>query len=484
MRPWVACLLLLSLLFAGCASKRQDDDANNGESPSYTDPLGATFLVSSVGEDGPEPSLGVDSMGNIYFQAMEKTMKSTDAGRTWMNVNGLAALPTTLDPYLWLDPVTDRVFANQLYVACSYLTFTDDGGETWVTNPAACGTPANDHQKMATGPYVPGSPLDLAATGHKLLYPNVVYYAVNGLVDSRIAMSIDGGVTFPFVAESFPAVYLPGNDNPGCGGGLHGNVVAGPDGVVYVPSRSGCAGPGGNLTLGGPVVARSFDNGLTWDNTVVADDVGTPYDDKNPDLAIDLENNVYLAFPGGDNRMWLATSSDHGITWSKAVVMTPNLGTTVMPALVAGSPGRIAVAYYAVEDPATSLLANETFLAVPDHVNDTARWSLFVTYSLDALAEQPTFHTYKVTGDDPIQVGGISTNSGDSAGAERNLLDFIDAQIDADGRLYVAFADGCTSDECRGPDAEPGDSRDSTGTFAMLQTGPSLFDGQPDLTAR
>lgn len=476
----LACLVTLSGCLAGGGGKHGDDPKP------AADPVGATFLVHDVGEQGPEPSIGVDSAGNVYFQAMEKTMKSTDGGRTWRNVNAPYALPATLDPYMWLDPVTDRIFADQLYVACSDLLYSDDGGATWVANPVACGTPANDHQKVTTGPYVPGSPLDLASAGSKLVYPNVVYYGINGLVDSRIAMSIDGGQTFPFVAESFPAsTPVPVSDQQGCGGGLHGNIVAGPDGVVYVPSRSGCPGPdGGNRTLGGPVIAHSFDNGLTWANVVAADDIGTPYDDKNPDLAIDTDNTVYLAFPGGDNRMWLTTSGDHGQSWSQAVVMTEGIGTVVMPALVAGSPGRIAVAYYGVESVQQSVWPNETALAVPDHVNDTARWSLFVTFSLDALSEHPTFTTYKVTGDDPIQVGGISTNSGDSDGAERNLLDFIDAQLDQDGRLYVAFADGCTSDKCRGPDALPDDSRDSLGTFAMVQTGPSLYEGKADLTPR
>ncbi|HUR26027.1 MAG TPA: sialidase family protein [Candidatus Thermoplasmatota archaeon] len=161
MRVPIAVLLFAASLAVapGCLDGPDDEGGAGGEGSANHAPV-ATFFVHDVGEQGPEPSIGVDSSGAIYFQALAKTMKSTDGGATWRNMNSPVSAPTTLDPYLWLDPVTDRIFANQLYVACSYLTFSDDGGEIWTPNPAACGTPVNDHQKMTTGPYVPGSPLD------------------------------------------------------------------------------------------------------------------------------------------------------------------------------------------------------------------------------------------------------------------------------------------------------------------------------------
>ncbi|MEA3143972.1 MAG: hypothetical protein QOG31_1296 [Thermoplasmata archaeon] len=458
----VAAAVLLAALLSGCAQGPKTPTTAT-TAPGAATPM--TFFVHDVGAKGPEPSIGVTSDGAIFFQALEKTMKSSDGGTTWRNVNAPYSLPTTLDPFLWVDPVTDRVFANQLYVACSYLTFSDDGGATWLANPAACGTPANDHQKVTTGPYVEGSPLALAATGHRNVYPNVVYYAVNGLADSRVAMSIDGGATFPFVAETNP-VDLPNQEKPDCAAGLHGSITAAPDGTVYVPLRSACAGPKAK-TSGGPVVARSLDNGLTWATTVVGGSVGTSDHDKNPELGIDRNNTLYLVWPGGDNRLYLSHSADHGAGWSPPVLVTPELGTVTMPVVQAGSPGRIAIAYYGID--------NRTELAVPDKVNETARWSLFVTYSLDALAETPTFHTTKVTGDDPIQVGAISTNTGDAPAGSRNLLDFIDMVIDRDGRAFVAFADGCTSAACHAAGAKPTDSRDALGTVAIAEGAPSLY---------
>ena len=73
-------------------------------------PLPLNFVFSNVGEDGPEPSIGVTSSGCIFFIALEKPMRSCDHGLTWNNVADFTQAPFTSDPYGWVDPVTDRVF--------------------------------------------------------------------------------------------------------------------------------------------------------------------------------------------------------------------------------------------------------------------------------------------------------------------------------------------------------------------------------------
>lgn len=143
------------------------------------------------------------------------------------------------------------------------------------------------------------------------------------------------------------------------------------------------------------------------------------------------------------------------------------VGTTTMPAMMAGDPGRVYVAYYGTEgqeEPA------------PDLVNDTAHWHLYVTYSLNALDDDPVWTTVRVTRD-PIQVGAISTNTGDAPPGSRNLLDFIDLEKDADGRVYIAYADGCTGPCADDADhATPEMSRDAAGRMAILERGPSLYE--------
>jgi len=119
-------------------------------------PLPLIFNFSDVGEDGPEPSLGVTSSGCIFFIAMEKVMRSCDYGGTWEEVQDpIACSPTTSDPYGWVDTITDRIFNVQMIgLETSWICWSDDDGETWLGNPHDSGTtPINDHIKLATGPH-------------------------------------------------------------------------------------------------------------------------------------------------------------------------------------------------------------------------------------------------------------------------------------------------------------------------------------------
>ena len=87
--------------------------------------------------------------------------------------------------------------------------------------------------------------------------------------------------------------------------------------------------------------------------------------------------------------------------------------------------------------------------------------------------------------DDPVQMGSICLNSGDCrdlGGSNRNLLDFNDLHIDLEGRVYVAFADGCTGACAEGNNSTAEDSRDRLGSVYFLSSGPSLFEAVGDLT--
>ena len=64
-----------------------------------------------------------------------------------------------------------------------------------------------------------------------------------------------------------------------------------------------------------------------------------------------------------------------------------------------------------------------------------------------------TYTLVNATGTDPVQIGSICTG-GTTCGADRNLLDFNDIQIDKEGRVLAAYADGCVAPACTAATAD------------------------------
>ena len=157
----------------------------NGENLSLAlyQPLNLSFVFSSVGEDGAEPSIGVTSSGCIFFIAFEKVMRSCDHGQSWEDVSGWMCAFQTNDPWGWVDPVTDRIFNVQMQgLETSWICYSDDDGLTWVGNPHDSGTtPINDHIKLATGPWT-SSGYGIGGQITQAYYETAVYYCYNKLI--------------------------------------------------------------------------------------------------------------------------------------------------------------------------------------------------------------------------------------------------------------------------------------------------------------
>lgn len=418
------------------------------------------YRISDTGIGGAgEPTIGLTSDGTIFVVEGHQVMRSTDDGETWEDVTP-ATSRISFDPMLRVDPWTDRVILDHLYVGCSYMWWSDDQGETWMHNPAACGTPANDHQKVAAGGHYADNPV----------YDGIIYYSYNSfsllagddasvLVVSR---SVDGGHTWTSTAAMSGARdfhYRTG-----------GPVEADRDGNVYVPAY---------LEDGGIAVTASSDHGVTFD-AVRAGELSGAGEGIDPGMAIDAAGNAYVAWwgpqagdldqarDGAGHAIWLAASTDQGDSWQDQVRVSPaGLESMVLVDAVAGDEGRVAVAY---------LATGETTRG-PNRADGWADWHLYVSVTEDALAGNVTWHTTRVTPeDDPVQRGSICTQGVGCAGGNRNLLDFIDIQVGPDGRTYVAYTDGCFD----GPCPTPAQSRDERGVVAIQESGPKLFvDGAP-----
>ena len=221
----------------------------------------------------------------------------------------------------------------------------------------------------------------------------------------------------------------------------------------------------------------------------MGEDVGTPNPRKNSEMAADTESNGYHVWTGADQGVYMSRSTDSGESWEQTSLrISPvEVVSSVFPQIIAGDPGRMAVAYLGSEDAGA--------LGVPDidgnpwdgnahYATANVSYDLYVTYSLNALDENPVFQTVRIT-QDPVQVGSICLNSGDCrdiGGSNRNLLDFNDIVIDSEGRIFIAITDGCTG-ECASKDVPtPEDSRDRLGTLVYLASGPSLLADVGELT--
>jgi hypothetical protein len=427
-----------------------------------TSELRQSCLAHGLQEDcGGEPSIGLNpATGNMMLQMMLTTARvhwddsQNPPAATWQNVSN-TAFRNTGDPILWVDRGTGRTFAGQLRgsLGGSQIAFTGDDGATW-HELTLVQTPNPDKPTLGTGPYHEPVP-----PGAGVLYPNAVYYCVadssgppsNFYVTSAsyCRRSDDGGVTWgpPKLVNTVQSDCWP----------FHGNVVVGPDGSVYLPNPL-CGGQQG--------VFVSRDNGGTWTLKKVPH---TFSGDRNffryPKAAVDAAGRLYFV-SSSNGKPLVVTSDDGGEHWAQPVDVgrTFAIKATEFPVVVGGDAGRAAFAFLGTTSQGQS--ESKNFLGV---------WHLYVAQTFDGGA---TWETIDVTPNDPVQrgcIGFLSTCD------KRNLLDFVDMTVDAEGRVLIAYTDGCISQSCVGPNGSSDDSRDSSYAIARQSSGRRLFaafDGQ------
>ena len=395
-----------------------------------------TVQTINVGRDSAEPTIGVNKKGTAFYAAgafdalpggsprqaaRTEVLRSRDGGITWESIQTSAPgdvttlPPTTLDPYVYVDETTDRVFNPELLVACTYLQYSDNGGEELNnTSPAACGEYVNDHQTLFTGP-PPANLKDQMGD-----YPNVVYYCFNRVADSNCGRSLDGGATWdPALGDNVVGTAYTGFDPEAGGfcGGLHGHGATDSAGRVFIP-KGHC---------GFPWIAISEDGAQSWKRVRVSDKVGAA--GTHLAVATDKADNLYFVWWDATDRLpYLATSSDHGNTWSKPLMIAPpGVHETNFPVIEAGDEGRIAINF-----PGTTV----------DNPDDKKRpWNQYIVASTNALAADPLFvSTTANPVNDPM-------HRGDCNGRCAGMFDFLDVIVSPhDGDIWATATDTCTND--------------------------------------
>ncbi|MCA1814489.1 MAG: glycoside hydrolase [Halobacteriales archaeon] len=393
-----------------------------------------------------EPNVGVLRDGSIFGQFGAQTLRSADRGATWQDVSpAWEYYEGTHDPMLRADPWTNTVYISHLLDpnGLAGLSWTLDAGQTWLHNRAV-GLPNQDHQKMATGPsLVPGAPLPI-------LYYSYAYFPLAPAGDEGapvfVARSIDGGLTF----TQGPVTGLTDGTQPGNTGPIEADRA----GNVYIPLNM-CQ------DHGSIAVAVSHDMGQGWKVVQAGEGPLNCSESLDPGLAVDMKGNVYVAWLDGEG-VKFAASKDHGDTWAKPVkVSLPQLGAFAHVDAVAGDEGKLAIVYQGTPDTGKTASIADGW----------ALWNTYVAYVSDA-AGSPTVQTGMVNPpDDPVQRGCIWMWGGGNPC--RNLLDFVDIQLQPDGRVVVVYADGCPQ-VCE----TPADSRLHQGIVGVQDEGPRLFAGK------
>lgn len=446
-----------------------------GAPPRYINYPSGPGQANSAGE----PSIGVDWNPNVAALKHEKVNTggvamftaindqyrsnfddcSSPAVNLWEDMN--SPIVTGLDPIGFVDhfstvqlgisyppPQTPgRIFALQLAAGSSTAAYSDNDGGTWVSFVAG-GPPAGpDHETLGGGPF--HAPV---ITPPPPAYPNATYYCSQfGVENASCSRSDDGGLTFGPGVPIFPPQL--------CAGGIHGHIKVSPQGTAYVPNAACAEGTGPNLGVVG--VALSKDNGITWTHESIPGSTGS----ADPAVGIgqnnvgkpagQVPNTLYLGWISSDGHAHVAHSPDEGATWQDDIDISSIFGIekAVFPTMVAGDDNRAALAF----------LGTDPALYPAKQV-----WHLYIAHTYDG---GKSWILIDQTPNDPVQIGNICLlGTGCSGG--RNLLDFMGIDVDAEGRVLVAYADGCLN--CSN-NQNTTQSTSSKGVIARQSGGRRLF---------
>jgi hypothetical protein len=219
-------------------------------------------------------------------------------------------------------------------------------------------------------------------------------------------------------------------------------------GLLYVPTMP--------LNEGTLRVYRSLDQGATWLSSPVPsrNETGPVTQTQGslrgfifPVAAVDAAGTAYVAWaedaslaadvPSQAGKLaavphvYLAVSRDQGATWSEPRMVSPPDRAAMMPAMVAGDAGQVALAWYESVAP----LPSES---VPD------AWHVAYAQSAQADAPDGKFVESLVT-PDVIHVGTMCTNGLLClAGGDRSRGDFFEMTLDARGLPVVAWVKDST----------------------------------------
>jgi hypothetical protein len=329
--------------------------------------FGAPFkLARADGGTEPRIAFGPDGRGWIVSNSKGTAVvySSSNNGRTWTKTTGDPAGQT--GPTIDVDIVvtkTGRIVASELDSAgLNFPTsFSDDGGKTW-TQSRGTQLADMDRQWLAAGPDDPKT----HQPSVYLLYHNLLSGTVTH--NMWVMKSTDNGATFgPPIPITLPGQAAWLDLQCADSGGPSSLAVNQKTGRIYAfwGTRSSAIGGCAAQPLEVNVVAATKvwaatspdDSPGSWTQSVVADDsaAGRIVGMQLSPGTLDRSGNVWVTYPESPNGYpnyngaairvkWAPPNMSH---WSKPITVAPSGGDgNVLAHIIAGDPGKIAIAYF------------------------------------------------------------------------------------------------------------------------------------------
>jgi hypothetical protein len=157
--------------------------------------------------------------------------------------------------------------------------------------------------------------------------------------------------------------------------------------------------------------------------------------------------------------------------YSSAPTVAPtnatNVNFAVMPAIAAGSPGRVDIGYYGSTNPLPS-----------DPSASSELWYLHMSQTLNGQTAVPTFDDVQAS-ETPMHNGSICFSGiGCTGSGNRNLSDFFELRPDPTGRAVIVYVDD--NNTAQGPPGA-GFSGGPLTSSVQQSSGPGLFGGNVNL---